>query len=156
MDRYFVMSLLNYNKWKMIVICTSLRFGGTLAETRVLIFLIDSVANVLSARLWTEFRSQYHLLFFTFKEDMSLNVLFHPWCFFILSYFASNILFLPFTLEQIKHRILLNVPSPSWSCWNHRYFVAQFCWNLYQNQQTTVRTKIKSKFFTIWTLLHCK
>ena len=116
MGGYFIIGLPNCNKWKMTVICISLRFGGSSAATRVPILLICSTANVLSTCLWMEFWSQYHLPFVTFKEGKSLKVFFHLWCFFRLSSFASSILFLPFTLEQIIHRTLSNVPSPSGTC----------------------------------------
>ena len=106
MGGYYVIGLPNCNKWKMTAICTFLRFGGAPAVTRVPILLTGNIANVLSARLWTELWSQYHSLFFTFKEGKSLRALSHPWCFFRLSFFASSILFLPFNLEHIIHRTL--------------------------------------------------
>ena len=121
-DGNSIIGIPNCNKWKMIAICTFLHFGGAPTLTRVPIFWTCSVVNALSIRLCTEFWSQYHSPFFTFKEGKAVRVSFHPWCLFILSSFASSISSLLFTLEQIIYQTLSNVPSPSRSCWDHGYF----------------------------------
>ena len=76
----------------MTIICIFLHFGRITAVTRVPILWTCSAANALSIRLCIEFWSQYYSPFFTFKKDKSLRALFHPWCFFRLSSFASSIL----------------------------------------------------------------